>query len=382
VTIDTSRAPELYPTLTSADYCAAEIFDLERRTIFHRGWMYVCHIDGLPAGTKRVFDIAGESVLLTRDPGGTLHAFANVCRHRGAQLCDPALAEAAAGSIRCHYHSWTYALDGRLVATPRVDDEFDRGAMGLWTHHAEVCNGMVFVSLAARPQPFDDWLAATTPGLAAFEQLPIAEYRIGARTETVVQANWKIIVENYSECLHCAVVHPELAELIPLYRTGNVVHPDDPTAPVAFAEGRVAFTRTGQTAQSVLPGVDPRGEYDGISVFPNVFFDLTPTVLSLTAIFPLAADRSLVVGEYLFAADNFDRPDFDPTPEVEFNELVGAQDYVVCEMVQRGVASKSFTGGGLTRKDAYVIHFIEGYLAARGTTAGNGVVDHQVADRH
>jgi len=258
VTIDTSRAPELYPTLTSADYCAAEIFDLERRTIFHRGWMYVCHIDGLPAGTKRVFDIAGESVLLTRDPGGTLHAFANVCRHRGAQLCDPALAEAAAGSIRCHYHSWTYALDGRLVATPRVDDEFDRGAMGLWTHHAEVCNGMVFVSLAARPQPFDDWLAATTPGLAAFEQLPIAEYRIGARTETVVQANWKIIVENYSECLHCAVVHPELAELIPLYRTGNVVHPDDPTAPVAFAEGRVAFTRTGQTAQSVLPGVDPR----------------------------------------------------------------------------------------------------------------------------
>jgi Rieske 2Fe-2S family protein len=224
----------------------------------------------------------------------------------------------------------------------------------------------VFVCLASDPEPLAHWLARTTPWALGFERLPVAGYRIGARTETIVHANWKIILENYSECLHCAVVHPELAELIPLYRTGNVVHPDDPTAPVEFADGRVAFTRTGQSTLSVLPGVDPRGEYDGVCVFPNVFFDLTPTVLALTATFPLAADRSLVVGEYLFAAADLDRPDFDPTPEVEFNELVGAQDYVVCEMVQRGVASKAFTTGGLTRKDAYVIDFIEGYLAVRG----------------
>lgn len=361
-----STTSGLRPTLASADYCSADVFDVERRTIFHRGWMYVCHIDGIAAGTRRVFAIAGESVLLTRDLDGGVHAFANVCRHRGSQLCDPATTEALTGSIRCQYHSWTYALDGRLVATPRVDDDFDRGTMGLWPYHAEVRNGMVFVCLAARPEPFSDWLARTTPGLVGFGRLPIAGYRIAARTETIVQSNWKIIIENYSECLHCAVVHPELAELIPLYRSGNVVHPDDPTAPVAFAEGRVAFTSTGQTTQSVLPGVGPRGEYDGISVFPNVFFDLTPTVLSLTAIFPLAADRSLVVGEYLFAADNFERPDFDPTPEVEFNELVGAQDYVVCEMVQRGVASKAFTTGGLTRKDAYVADFIDTYIAERG----------------
>jgi Rieske 2Fe-2S family protein len=356
----------LRPTLSSVDYCSSEVFDLERRTIFHRGWMYVCHIDGIPAGTKRVVDIAGESVLLTRDTDGGVHAFANVCRHRGAQLCDAAMTEAVAGSIRCPYHSWTYHLDGRLVATPRVDDEFDRGTMSLWPYHAEVWNGMVFVSLAARPEPLGDWLARTTPWASSFERLPVAAYRIGARTETIVQANWKIILENYSECLHCAVVHPELTELIPLYRTGNVVHPDDPTAPVAFADGRVAFTRTGQSTLSVLPGVGPCAEYDGVCVFPNLFFDLTPTVLALTATFPMSADRSLVVGEYLFAAADLDRPDFDPTPEVEFNELVGAQDYVVCEMVQRGVASKSFAGGGLTRKDEYVVTFMETYLAARG----------------
>lgn len=356
----------LTPTLTSADYSSPAVFEVERQRIFHAGWMYVCHVDGIPAGTKRVFDIAGESVVLTRDLDGAVHAFANTCRHRGAQLCDAAMTAATKGSIRCHYHAWTYGLDGALLATPRVDDEFDRGEYGLWRHHADVWNGMVFVSLAAQPMPLGDWIVEHTPWAAQFAALPVESYRIGARTEAVVAANWKIIVENYAECLHCAVVHPELAELIPLYKSGNVVEPDDPTAPVRFADGRSAFTPTGGTTLSVLPGLDGAPEYDGVAIFPNVFFDLTPTVLALTAIFPIAPDRSLVVGEYLFAAADVERPDFDPAPEVELNELVGAQDYVVCEMVQRGVSSSAFTTGALTRKDEYVRVFTERYLDIRG----------------
>jgi Rieske 2Fe-2S family protein len=364
----------LRPTLASADYCSAEVFDAERGRIFHGGWMYVCHESGIPAGTKRSFDIAGESVIVARDLDGALHAFANVCRHRGAQLCDAAMAEATRGTIRCHYHSWTYGLDGALVATPRVDDDFDRDQYGLWRHRVDTWNGMVFVSLApaAAPSPnLAAWLESWTPYAAAFERLPVASYRIGARTETVVAANWKIIVENYAECLHCAVVHPELVDLIPLYRTGNVVDPADPLAPVGFAEGSVAFTGTGRTELSVLPGLDGAPEYDGVAVFPNVFFDLTPTVLSLTAIFPLGPDRSVVVGEYLFHPDDVEREGFDPTPEVEFNELVGAQDYVVCEMVQRGVSSRAFTGGGLTAKDEYVADFVDRYRRAMGIATGD-----------
>ena len=356
----------LTPTLTSADYCSPAVFDVERRRIFHAGWMYVCHADGLPAGTKRVFDLAGESVIVTRDADGGVHAFANVCRHRGAQLCDPAMTSATKGSIRCQYHAWTYGLDGALLATPRVDDDFDRGGYGLWRYHAEAWNGMVFVSLAADPVPLDAWLTAHTPTLPVFAHLPVADYRIGARTETVVGANWKIIVENYAECLHCAVVHPELADLIPLYKTGNVVAPEDPAAPVRFADGSTAFTSTGRSTLTVLPGLDGAPEYDGAAVFPNLFFDLTPTVLALTAIFPTSPTRSVVVGEYLFAADDVGRPDFDPGPEVAFNELVGAQDYVVCELVQRGVASSAFTHGALTRKDEYVRAFAERYLDIRG----------------
>lgn len=353
----------MHATLSSSDYCSPDVFARERQAIFNVGWVYACHVDGLPIGTKRVVDVMGESVIVTRTLDGTVHAFANTCRHRGAELCERATVEATKGSIRCNYHSWTYGLDGSLLATPRVDDEFDRGAYSLWGYHADVWNGLVWVSLAEQPVPLRKWLDEHTPTMRAFEQLPIGDYRIGARTEVTVAANWKVIVENYAECLHCVVVHPELVDLIPVYKTGHVLDPDRADGEVRFAPGAHAFTADGQTTMSRLPGLRDDANYDGAYVAPNLLFDLTPTVLALTAMYPAAPDRTVVVGEYLFGADDLSRPDFDPSPEVDFNELVGAQDYVVCEMVQRGVSSPGFRGGALTAKDAYVARFVDHYQA-------------------
>jgi Rieske 2Fe-2S family protein len=327
--------------------------------------MYVCHVDGIPAGTRRVFDIAGESVIVTHGRDGQVHAFANVCRHRGSELC-PAGSENTMGNIRCGYHAWTYSLDGALVATPRVDDVFDRSAYGLWAHHAEVWNGLVFVSVAEEPPSLRSWFERWTPSIDDFASVPVAGYRLGARTETVVAANWKILIENYNECLHCAVVHPELIDVIPLYRSGHVVDPARDDEIVDLKPGAGALTADGRTKLSPLPGISPAAEYSGLAIFPNLEFDLTPTTLALTALFPVAPDRTVVVAEYLFSADDVGGSDFDASAEVDFNELVGAQDYAVCEMVQRGVTSRSFAGGGLTAKDSYVADFVDRYLDIRG----------------
>lgn len=358
-------ASVLAPTLSSDDYCSPDIFEIERKRIFHADWFYVCHVDGVRRGTRRVFDVAGESVIVACDRAGVVRAFANVCRHRGSQLCAVG-PDAATGSMRCGYHAWTYGLDGALLATPRVDDDFDRDRYGLWPYHAAVWNGMVFVSLAEHPVPLESWLERATPGFRDFASLPLAEYRIGARTEAVVHANWKILVENYNECLHCAVVHPELVEVIPLYRTGHVVDPDRDDEIVSLRPGARALTADGDSSLSVLPGVDPAAEYSGLAFFPNVELDITPTSVALTALFPAAPDRTVVVAEYLFAAADVDRSDFDPSGEIDLNELVGAQDFTVCEMVQRGVSSRAFAGGGLTAKDVYVHQFTEHYLDMRG----------------
>lgn len=355
---------ELAPTLGRDDYWSDRVFDVERARIFHRGWMYAMPLAGLPRDARRVVDLAGASVIVARTADGDVNAFANVCRHRGAELCPRG--SSGGGRIRCAYHAWTYGLDGRLLATPRVDDDFDRGSYGLWRHHAEVWNGLVFVSVADDPEPLTTWLERCTPSFADFADVPVDRFLLGAHTETLVEANWKILVENYNECLHCAVVHPELVDIIPLYRTGHVVDPDRDDEIVDLRPGARALTSDGRSSLSTLPGVDPTPEYSGLAFFPNLEFDLTPTNLALTGLFPIAPDRTLVVADYLFAPSDVERADFDPSAEVDFNELVGAQDYAVCEMVQRGVSSRSFTSGGLTAKDAYVAEFVRRYLDIRG----------------
>jgi Rieske 2Fe-2S family protein len=346
------------------------VFAAEQQRIFHAGWFYACHVDGLPAGHRRVVDVAGESVIVARDRDGTLHAYANVCRHRGSRLCEPVdSGTSERGSIRCPYHSWTYGLDGALLATPRVDDDLDWSNLGLWRHHVASWNGLVFVSLARDPAPLDNWLAAHSPSLAEFSDLRIDGLLIGARTETVVHCNWKIIVENYAECLHCAVVHPELVELMPIYRTGNVIDPDRDDDAVELVAGGNSFTLDGRSDLSVLPGIAPEQVdlYRGSAVFPNVLLDVTGTSASLTAMFPVDAGTTVVVAEYLFAADDVRSDGFDPTPVVEFNELVGRQDYAVCERVQRGVTSSAFSSGYLTRKDQFVAEFVAHYRTTVAT---------------
>lgn len=353
-------------TLTRDDYCSPDVFAAERERFFNGGWFYACHADSLPPSHRRVVDVAGESVIVTRDAAGVLHAHANVCRHRGSRLCDAAEGGAPTpGAIRCPYHAWTYSLDGSLRATPRVEDALDRSTIALWRHHVAEWNGLIFVSLADSPPALAEWLADHTPDLATFDALRIDALVVGARTETVVRANWKIIVENYLECLHCAVVHPELVEILPLYSTGHVVDPARSDGAVELAAGGNSFTADGHSKLSVLPGTAPHevNVYRGCAVFPNVLLDVTGTSASLTSLFPIDQSTTVVAAEYLFAADDVRSADFDPAPVVEFSELVGRQDYEVCERVQRGVASRAFTTGILTDKDRFVAEFIAHYRA-------------------
>jgi glycine betaine catabolism A len=368
---------EYAPTLTRDDYVSPGVFELERRHLFHAGWFYVGHVASVPPGTSRVFDVVGENVIVTCDRSGQLHAFANACRHRGAMLLDPTdptvvAPECGAASIRCPYHAWTYGLDGRLLSTPRVDhDDVDRAAFGLWAYRVDVWNGLVFVCLNPDAQPLHGWLLETNPDLVAFKHLRIPEMALIRRTRSAADANWKVLMENYQECLHCPIVHPELVDAIPHYRTGSVADPARPDGSVELSDksGGYVSATTGTPALPALPGLSPAddGVYQGVSVFPNLLFDLTATGLVLTALFPVAADRSQLVSEYLFASEVGASTDYDPTAEIAFNERITAQDNVVCERVQRGVASNAFSTGILTTKDALVAAFNQQYRTALDT---------------
>jgi Rieske 2Fe-2S family protein len=356
-------------TLTGHEYRSPEVFDAERLRIFHRHWFYAGRSE-LVAGPedRLVVDVAGESMLVVRDRAGALHAHHNVCRHRGAALCDES-GQGPKGGITCPYHAWSYALDGRLIGTPHVDrDEFDREALSLWSAHAAEWEGFVFVSLATEPPPLPEWLAGQEHNALQFARYRLGSLRIGRRTVSEVAANWKVLIENYNECLHCPKVHPELVEVIPHYRTGSVIDPDRDDGGVFLAAGATSFTMTGRSMLPLLANmseVEARS-YFGAVVFPNMFIDITGTSAIATTLLPRGPAQTTVVSEYLFRPEAVADPGFDPTDVVEFSELVAAQDYDVCERVQRGVSSRAFTHGVYAEKDSMAWEVMQRYRREMG----------------
>ena len=195
----------------------------ERERVLFATWACVGRVDDLGldrAGRIAVVDVAGESIVLTRDRDG-LHAAYNVCRHRGSQLvpaepgAEPACS--AVGALRCPYHSWTYSLAGRLLKAPHTDGiEIDPDEFALHPVGVAAWAGFVFVNLAAEPaSPVAGQIGPPVQRLARY---PLVDLRRGTQVVYDVKANWKIVMENYNECYHCGPVHPELCALVPAFR--------------------------------------------------------------------------------------------------------------------------------------------------------------------
>jgi Rieske 2Fe-2S family protein len=362
-------AREVHFTLPGRDYRDPEVFEAEREQIFHRVWVYVGREEQVAdTGACMVLDVTGESVIVVRGRDGALHAHYNVCRHRGARLCDPGLHQLK-GAIKCPYHAWSYGHDGQLIGTPNVAaDEVDREQLSLWPVAVDTWEGFVFVSLGDDPEPLADWLARQLDPPFRLAKYGLGALRLGHRTVSEVAANWKVLIENYNECLHCPTVHPELVRLIPVYRSGSVVDAARDDGGVGLADGSTSFSHTGRTALPLLPGMDDHdaNSYFGCVVFPNMFIDITGTSAISTVLVPTGPAHTTVITEYLFPADAVAAPDFDPSEIVDFTELVAAQDYDVCVRVQQGVSSRAFTHGVYAQKDDLLHDFNVRYLEERG----------------
>jgi len=355
-------------TLPGRDYHDQAVFELERERIFFRSWFYAGRAEQVEApGQWFTIDVVGESVLVIRGDDRKLRAFYNVCRHRGSRLRDED-AGLERGTIMCPYHAWCYDLTGALVATPRVgEDEIDRSQLSLHPVHVDEWQGFVFVNLdREEPAPLRQVIGAGYDDLLGFERFEMDTLRIGATTEWLVEANWKIIVENYNECLHCPTVHPELVQVIPAYRKGWVFEEGREDGGVSLAGGS-SYTADGHANIAVLPTmteIEAQSVYGG-TVFPNLMIDISGTGVVVTHLIPLGPTTTRQIARYLFHPDAMAAPDFDPSPLVEFGELVGAQDNSICERAQRGVRSRAFDHGVYPEKDEYVWEFNQRYLRER-----------------
>jgi Rieske 2Fe-2S family protein len=193
-------------SLDQAFYGDPAIFERERDRIFSNHWIMAGHVSQIPeAGDYRLFDLAGESIILVRDGFGTVRAHYNVCRHRGSRvLLEP---EGNARALTCRYHGWTYAADGRLLSAPRMREDFKPDCHGLAPCALRIVEGLIFVSLAEGEGPAMD---AVVAGLTPYLRLHgIGDAQVAHRAVYPVNANWKLTVENYLECYHCKPAHPQ-----------------------------------------------------------------------------------------------------------------------------------------------------------------------------
>ena len=248
---------ELQAALPREHYVDAATHEVERERVLLHEWTCIARLDELGLTTPgsatleperlAVVDLHGESVLVTTDVDGVLHAHYNVCRHRGSQVVpvDPAVdppAPCAIRSLRCPYHSWTYALDGSLLHAPHTDDvELDRSDFALHVVGADVWGGWLW--LHADPSSASVLLDSLAPVPEKVRRYPLDTLVLGVRLRYEVAANWKVIAENYNECYHCGPVHPELSRLVPAFAGGGSDLAWDDGVP--HRDGRLTDEQTG-----------------------------------------------------------------------------------------------------------------------------------------
>jgi phenylpropionate dioxygenase-like ring-hydroxylating dioxygenase large terminal subunit len=186
-------------------YRDPDLYETEIRSIFLRSWLCIGHQSQILArGDYFLFEIAGESVIVIRDGEGQINALLNVCRHRGSRICDAPTGHES--RLVCRYHGWTYGLDGALRAAAQTPEGFDRSRHGLRRLHARVFMGLIFVNFADDPPAFDPIEDDLAEPLRPYG---LDRAKVAHRQNYPIASNWKLAVENYCECYHCAPAHPE-----------------------------------------------------------------------------------------------------------------------------------------------------------------------------
>ena len=356
-------------TMPGEYYTSPEVLAAETERIFARQWNCVGRASRLVLpGDFMVRSVAGESLIVLRGRDGGLRALFNVCRHRGTRLCREA-AGRFSETIQCPYHAWTYTTDGRLIGAPHMQEVegFDKRDYPLHAAALAEWEGFVFVNVAENPQPFDEWFA---PMLGRLTRFGLAALEVGHQVTYEVRANWKLVFQNYSECLHCPMIHPELSAVLP-YQSGANDLTEGPflggymeiTSPneSATLSGRAC----GRLVSDALGGEDRRRAFY-YSILPNLLLSLHPDYVNYYLLTPVTPDRTIVESEWMFHPANAGNASFNPQDAIGFWDVTNRQDWDICEQSQLGIGSRRYAPGPYSPRESIPAAWDRAYLGLMG----------------
>jgi Rieske 2Fe-2S family protein len=342
-------------TLPATYYADADHFRREMERFFFGAWVHVGREEQIAKpGDYLLVDLLGESVIVTRNEAGKPRAFYNLCRHRGTRLCDKATGHFKGGKITCPYHAWTYGLDGALLGAAHMDETpgFSKDKFPLRAVAADTWDGHLFLNFSEKPVALREQLAGVWE---KFRPWRMEELKLGKRVTYELKANWKLIIQNYSECLHCPVIHPTLKKLSH-YMTGDNEAPrnDYLGGHMTLNEGVASMTVSGATKRPLFRHLsdDEKRRVYYYWLNPNLLLSLHPDYMMTHTLWPKAHDRTDVVCEFHFHPEAMAREDFTADDAFEFWDQVNREDWHVSELSQLGIASRGYTPGPYSHRES------------------------------
>jgi Rieske 2Fe-2S family protein len=367
----------MHTTLPRRFYADPDHYRRELERFYFNRWICAGRADQIPnAGDYFARSLADESVIVSRDENGDIQALFNVCRHRGTRLCERPDGHLPL-RIQCPYHAWTYDLQGRLLAAPHMPADFCREDYPLHRAGCEIWDGHIFVYLGVSVSPLPALPALPArpalPALPALRDqladLPqrfagyhMADLRLGRRIVYDVKANWKLIVLNYSECLHCPHLHPALNKLHHYLAAENVSPtPSYCGGAMGFRPGVETMTIDGARRRDFLPGLNEsqRQRVEYYAIYPNLLLTLHPDYMMTHTLWPRAHDRTEIVCEWHFHPDEMAKPGFQADDAIEFWDRTNREDWWISEQSQAGITSRVYQPGPYSTREELLWSFDE-----------------------
>lgn len=371
-------------------YNDARLFAIDMQEVFEKEWLFAGMTCEIPTkGNFMTLDIGDNPVVIVRGGEGTIHAFHNVCRHRGSRLCVKDKGKVA--KLVCPYHQWTYELDGRLLfAGSDMGTDFNLDQFGLKPVSVCTAGGFIFINLSDNPPPMDDFLETLGHYLEPYQ---MDNVKVATESSIVEQANWKLVIENNRECYHCNGAHPELLNSLQEFDDT-----DDPRATPAYKElvackqadwdeakvpyqlkrfgkrnrltrtplldGIVSMTMDGKPGCKKLMGRLPNADMGSLRILhlPNSWNHFMGDHAVVFRVLPLGPQQTVVTTKWLVHKDAVEGIDYDPEQLRRVWDATNDQDRQLAEENQRGINSKAYQPGPYSETYEFgVIDFVDWY---------------------
>ena len=350
-------------TLERDYYVNPDILQKEYKNIFLNNWICAGRTSELSkAGQYKVISVGTESVIILRDANGILRGHTNVCRHRGTRICDNKVGQFSK-TIQCGYHGWTYGLNGQLVGAPHMDevDGFEKSDYPLFSVPVAEWEGFIFINFSDNPQNFDITFG---PLKDRFKPWTMGDLLPLKTISYDVSGNWKLVIQNYCECYHCPILHPDLAAITPYMGGRNDLHEGSFLGGyMDFNEEKNSITSSGNLCCPPLKNVkeDDMKRVYYYSIFPNMLLSLHPEYVMYHTIWPKGVDKCSVECTWLFEKGVAESDEHKPYEAIDFWDMTNQQDWYISELSQLGIQSQKYTPAPYSGQESLLAAFDQYY---------------------